>query len=486
MNITLQPIPIIGIGFFIIDLKQTMTKLSKIDFLIIGVYIIFLLFIAFRLWRGKNNSAEDFLLAGRRLTLPSFIATLVSTWYGGILGVGEFTYLYGISNWLVFGVPYYLAAFIFAMFIAKKARRMQLYTIPHQLEKTYGKTASIVGAFFVFIMTTPAAYTLMLAILINFILGWPIIVGLMLGTLFSLGYVWSGGFRSVVRTDIFQFLLMFLAFMLLLPFSILKFGGISFLQQNLPPSHFVWHGGQGAQYIIVWYFIALATLVEPGFYQRCFAAKTETVAKQGILYSILFWIFFDFMTTTTGLYARAALPNLQNPVSSYLELSYLVLPIGLQGLFLVGLLATIMSTIDSYAFLAAMSIGRDILWRLRDGKNEEKISYYTRIGLIFTAIISIIIAYSAQSVITIWKEIGSIGTPALLVPLAFSFSEKWKLRPPAALLTMISGSVVSGVWALTKVFAETGKYWLNVEPIFPGLTVTLAILVVDNYLKNRR
>lgn len=463
-----------------------MTKLSSIDFFIICLYIIFLIFIAIRLWKAKRNSAEDFLLAGRRLTLPSFIATLVSTWYGGILGVGEFSYMYGISNWLVFGVPYYLAAFIFAMFIAKKARRMQLYTIPHQLDKTYGKTVSIVGAFFVFIMTTPAAYALMLATLINFILGWPLIVGLFLGTLFSLGYVWAGGFRSVVRTDLVQFLLMFSAFMLLLPFSIFKFGGISFLQDNLPPSHFVWHGGQGAQYIIVWYFIALATLVEPGFYQRCFAARTETVAKRGILYSILFWIFFDFMTTTTGLYARAALPNLQNPVSSYLELSFLVLPIGLQGLFLVGLLATIMSTIDSYAFLAAMTVGRDILWRLRDGINQDRISFYTRIGLIFTAIVSIFIAWSAKSVITIWKEIGSIGTPALLVPLAFSFSDKWKLRPRAALLTIVSGSIVSGVWALSKAFGETDNYWLNIEPIFPGLFITLIILVVDNYFKNQK
>lgn len=465
-----------------------MNNVHTIDLVFILIYLFFLLFIAIRLWQNKRENVEDYLLAGRQLTLPSFIATMVSTWYGGILGVGEFTYLYGISNWLVFGVPYYLAAFIFAMFLAKRSRRSQIYTIPHQLDISYGKAPSILGAFFVFIMTAPAAYILMLAILINFILGWPLFIGLITGTLFSLCYVWNGGFRSVIRTDIVQFMLMFGAFLLLLPFCLFKFGGFSYLQQNLPASFFVWHGGQGAQYIFVWYFIALATLVDSSFYQRCFAAKTETVAKHGILYSILFWIFFDFLTTATGLYARAALPHLANPVASYVELSSLVLPIGLQGLFLVGLLATIMSTIDSYSFVSAMSIGRDIIWRLRDGKNENSISKYTQLGLLLSAIVSITIAYWAQSVITIWKEMGSIGTPALLIPLASSFFNNWKMRPRAAMLTMVSGAVVSGFWALSKtfeVFSGKGFYWLNIEPIFPGLFITLLIFLIDNYLKRR-
>lgn len=460
-----------------------MTNLRPVDFFIILLYVGFVLFLGFRRKQGKGGNSEDYLLAGRRLTLPSFVATLVSTWYGGILGVGEYSYLYGISNWLVFGVPYYLAAFIFAMFLAKRARRSKIYTIPHQLDKSYGKAASILGAFLVFVMTAPAAYVLMLATLMQFLFGWPLIWGLMAGTLFSVGYVWSGGFRSVVRTDLLQFALMFGAFFLILPLSAARFGGLDFLRANLPETHFLWHGGQGAQYIVVWYFIALTTLVDAGFYQRCFAAKTESVARRGILVSILFWIVFDFMTTFTGLYARAALPHLQNPVTSYLELSAAVLPVGLQGIFLVGLLATIMSTIDSYAFLSAMSIGRDMIWRLRGEKSEDNIARYTRIGLVLTAVVSIAIAWWAQSVIKIWKEVGSIAAPALLIPLASSFSERRRLRPRTALWSMVAGGGLSGFWALTKyvhVFSGQGSYWLNIEPIFPGLIITFLIWVFDN------
>ncbi|OQX83765.1 hypothetical protein B6D60_10055, partial [candidate division KSB1 bacterium 4484_87] len=94
-----------------------MYKLRLPDALIIMMYMVFVLYIGFQLWRKeKRSDISSFLLAGRRLTLPSFVATLVSTWYGGILGVGEYSYKFGISNWLVFGVPYYVAALIFGIF----------------------------------------------------------------------------------------------------------------------------------------------------------------------------------------------------------------------------------------------------------------------------------------------------------------------------------------------------------------------------------
>ena len=304
-----------------------MINLHPLDFSVILIYLIFIIFIGIKIWRNeKQSDIKSFLLASRQLTLPSFVATLVSTWYGGILGVGEYSYKYGISNWLVFGIPYYVAAALFGIFIAKKARSLELYTIPHQLEKAYGKTVSVIGAFFVFVMTVPAAYILMLAVLLKFVTGLPLIWGLILGTIVSTGYVMAGGFRSVIKTDIVQFSLMFLSFIILLPVAYYNYGGSEFLVQNLPKNHLVWHGGMGAQYIIVWFFIALTTLIEPGFYQRCFAAKSPRVAQLGIFVSIGFWIFFDFMTTFTGLYARAVLPGLTDPITSYLSLAEKLLP----------------------------------------------------------------------------------------------------------------------------------------------------------------
>ena len=96
-------------------------QLNPLDIIIIGIYFIALFLIGF-LRKKKQTKNEDFLLSGRRLTLPLFVMTLVSTWYGGILGVGEFTYQYGLSNWFVMGFPYYIFALVYAFFIAGKIR----------------------------------------------------------------------------------------------------------------------------------------------------------------------------------------------------------------------------------------------------------------------------------------------------------------------------------------------------------------------------
>ncbi|MCA9742570.1 sodium:solute symporter family protein, partial [candidate division KSB1 bacterium] len=122
-------------------------SVSGIDAVILAIYLGVTFYLG--IMKRSNGGAADFILAGRRVTLPAFVASLVSTWYGGILGVGEFTYRYGIANWLVFGVPYYLYALIFALFLARRARRTAFYTIPDQLERSYGRRTSIVGAVYI-------------------------------------------------------------------------------------------------------------------------------------------------------------------------------------------------------------------------------------------------------------------------------------------------------------------------------------------------
>ena len=67
------------------------------DSIIIGIYVITLIYIGFNRTKKSRSSPEEYLLMGRRLSLPGFVASLVATWYGGILGLGENTYFYGID-----------------------------------------------------------------------------------------------------------------------------------------------------------------------------------------------------------------------------------------------------------------------------------------------------------------------------------------------------------------------------------------------------
>ena len=446
--------------------------MSIIDYAIIIAYLAILIVVGITRRSRQNESAAGFILGGRRLTLPAFIATLVSSWYGGILGVGEYSFTYGVSNWLVFGLPYYLAAILFAIFLAKKARQSELLTIPDRLEKAYGKKTAVAGSVILFIVTIPGAYVLMLAVLGKFLFGWPFWLGGIIGVLFSLFYVHLGGFRSVVRTDLLQFGLMFAGFIVLFVILVVNYGGWSFLQSALPESHTTWHGGNSGWYIATWYFIALATLVEPAFYQRCFAVKNIKTARTGIFLSVGFWIVFDFLTTSCGLYARAILPDLAEPISSFPALAAEVLPPGLLGLFALAMISTVMSTVDSYSFLAASTFSRDIVWRVFKIP-DEKITLYTRIGLVLSGLIALVLALYFESVIDIWHDFGSVATPALLVPLFTAFVGKRRMKPYASLLCIIFSGGISLIWLILGNNLADGGYFLGIAPIFPGLITSL-------------
>ena len=303
--------------------------------------------------------------------------------------MGEYSFRYGLSNWLVFGVPYYLGAFLFAVLLARRARQTRFVSIPDALDRAYGRRAAVVGASVLLVVTAPAAYVLMLGVLAQLAFGWPLPIGVLAGTLFSTVYLFRGGLRADVTTDIVQFALMFLGFAVLDAVLAAEYGTLSFWRAHLPPSHLTWNGGRPAAAVLVWYFLALSALVEPSFYQRCFAARDGSIARRGVLLAIPFWFLFDALTTSAGLYARALLPGLSDPVASYPVLGSAVLPAGARGLFFLGLLATIMSTVDTYAFLSAQTAGRDLLWRIRGKGAEELVNRYTRIGIVVTAAISI-------------------------------------------------------------------------------------------------
>jgi SSS family solute:Na+ symporter len=284
-----------------------------------------------------------------------------------------------------------------------------------------------------------------------------------------------------VNTDILEFFLMFAGFGLILPFAAAQFGGLDFLRENLPPAHLTWKGGNTTQFVIVWFFIALWTFVDPAFFQRCYAARSEKVAKWGILVSILFWFVFDAITSLAGLYARAALPGLANPMMSYPLLAEATLPSVAKGFFYVGMLATIMSTLNSQTFVAAQTLGRDVYWRLRGEKDERNVTRYTQWGLAITAITSVALATWIPSVVRIWYTLGTVVIPGLLLPLVTSYFEPLRLPPRPAFAVMVSGWLTSLGW-----FLAGTVFPLPIEPMYPGLFASILVWGIARGVGGRR
>lgn len=470
-------------------LDRTLLHFTAADWTLVACYFVLLLYLGIRGRWKKEEREADYILGGRMLTLPGFVAALVTTWYGGILGVGEFSYTYGLSNWLVFGAPYYVFALIFAFAFARKVRESGMSTIPDMFYHRYGRNSGILGSVLVFLNSSPAPYTLMLAVLIQVVTGWPLVLSLIAGLIVSVVYVFIGGFRAVVRIDKLQFLLMFLGFFMLLAHLIPEHGFLDFLARELPPGHLTATGGHSVQYIAVWFFIALWTLVSPQFHQFTISARSPGTARSGIILSVGFWFVLDGITTFSGMYARALLPELGNAAMAYPLLADMVLPSVAKGLFFLGLLATVMSTNDGLMFISGLTAGRDIVAKCTGKEDEVSLRRYVRIGVLLTAFLSGAGALVFPSVIELWYVIGTLFIPALLLPLTAAYYPRLLIRPALTFVAMAGGFILSLGWFLvaqTGVATSDGRYPFDVEPMYIGLVFSAVVYLFGIGERKRR
>ena len=230
--------------------------------------------------------------------------------------------------------------------------------------------------------------------------------------------------------------------------------------------------------MIVWFLIALWTFADPGFHQRCYAAKTGDIAKKGILISIGFWALFDFLTTSTGLYSRALIPDIKQPVLAFPLLAEKILKPGFKGIFYAGLFATIISTLNSFLFLSGTTIGRDFIFRLSKHSSENKLKEYTVYGLIASGIIAALLAYAIPSVIQIWYTIGSICIPGMIIPVISAYYTKIKIDNKIVLIEMILAVAFSFTWYIVRDTFSDIAVINEIEPMLVGLGVSLIIHVI--------
>ena len=446
----------------------------SLDQSLVSIYLLSILFLGF--YKKSEKNTKNFLFAGRTLSLPSLVATIVCTWYGGILEVGRFTYQNGIATWIIFGLFYYIAALLFAKYIVPKIIQSNISSIPKLFNACYGRLPAIIATFCVILLTNPAPYLKILSTILLFIWNLNTLHSLFLGASISLIYTFTGGFQSVIRTDKIQFIFMFMGFILLITFSYLNFGGLTNLIQNTPDYAFALPGNLNWTFIFAWGFIALITFIDPGFYQRTFAGKSKEIVQKSIKISILFWFFFDFMTISCGIYALAILPSIET--SPYLDLANYVLPPFAKSLFIVSLLSIVMSTIDSLTFISGYTMGKDFIKILGYEVTERKKINYTRIGIALTSVLAIILANFFTYAVDIWYVLGSFIVPTLLIPLILAL---YKVNIQNINLLMVVPLIISIAWYLgIKAdfdYIQLPTYLEIIDPMYPGILSSLILFI---------
>ena len=249
-----------------------MISFNFLDYSIVVTFLLIVVIIGLIAAKGKNKTDDDYLLSGRKVGLLLFILTNVATWYGGILGVGEFSFRYGLVSWLTQGFPYYIFALIFAFFFASKIKSAELFTIPDKLEEVYGKKVGLISSVLIFILVSPAPYLLILGQIISMVFDLSYIYALIISSFVSSVYLIKGGYKSNIWADAFSFFVMFIGFIIIVLVAMNNYGGFQYLSQNLPEEHLTFTGGTSITFVTVWFLIALWTFTDPGFHQRCYSA----------------------------------------------------------------------------------------------------------------------------------------------------------------------------------------------------------------------
>ncbi len=421
----------------------------------------------------ESESVLDLLLMGRQLTLPLFVATLVATWYGGIFGVTRIAFEKGLYNFVTQGLFWYISYLLFALFLVKRIAPYKAVTLPDLIGKMFGPNSARLSAVFNFFNVLPIAYTISLGLFTQMLFGGNLFLNMLLGLILVMLYSSWGGLRAVVYSDLIQFFVMCSSVLFVFVFSLMQFGGIDYLTMNLPAAHFELTGGEGWLATFVWGFIALATLVDPNFYQRCFAADQERTARRGIYLSTIVWLCFDICTTAGAMYARAAIPEAES-AQAYLIYALQLLPNGLRGFFLAGILATILSTLDSYLFLAGTTLSYDLVPKKWRGNIRVH-----HLGILLVGILSLFFAYVFEANIkTVWKVLGSYFAACLLLPVLTGHLKPGFLRDRDFVTGSLTGVVAVSLWPFLK--PENGLWAL--DTLYIGALSTLLGLLTSRFI----
>lgn len=436
--------------------------LAPLDISVMALFGLAILGLGFST-RLKDHSVFQFLTAGRNLSLPAFVATLVCTWYGGVLGMGEAVQDYGLGTWLLLGVPYYVFAIVYAVGYAERVRDAEQISIPERLEKCFGRRVGLIGAVLIFLLAVPAAHVLMLGIVVQLASGWPLLPSVLVGALIGTLFLYKGGLLADVRVGFLAFVMMFVGFAVIAFYCLTHFDPAKVLAGIADPKLHQIDGGQGWIAVLSFLILGAWTLVDPGFHQRAASAESARVSRLGVLVSVGFWMVFDVLSITTGMYAVGLMKSPPaEPLQIFPVFADRVLPPGLKGIFLCGLLGTILSAFVGYTLVGGASFGREIVGRLRPGLDDRRIKQWTRVGLFVACGSAVVIGLSVDSVVDLWYSWAGLLLGALLIPVSVAYGVfgKWNASPRWIGASMIASFAGSFAWLIYG--KRTGNEFLNV------------------------
>lgn len=356
-------------------------NLSSLDLSIIIVYVLIVLLIGFY-FRKKNKNSEEYFLAGRNIGWIAIGASLFATnisseHFLGLAGTGSKSGLaVGHFEWLACLILL-LLGWVFTPFYLKSG----VFTMPEFLEKRYNTASryylsiiSIIG----YVLTKISIALYAGGILLNAVVGWDIVTSAVVIVLITGVYTLMGGLSAVIYTDLVQTIILIGGSIALTLIGLDKAGGWDNLVANTPVDFwsmfkplsdpdFPWTGIIfGAPILGIWYWCTDQYIV-----QRVLSAKNLTNAQRGTILAGFLKILPVFILILPGIIAFQISGGTISGDKAYPWLVTNLLPSGLKGLVVAGLLAALMSSLSAMFNSTSTLLTIDIFKKFKPNADEK-------------------------------------------------------------------------------------------------------------------
>jgi SSS family solute:Na+ symporter/sodium/proline symporter len=429
----------------------------------------------------KNRT--DFLVAGRSLSWPVLVFTLLSSWIGAgsLLAGAENAYRNGfVALWQPFGG--WVGLLVIGV-IAGRARHFAQFTVPDLLEARYNSAARVLGTIAIVI-----SYTIITSY--QFIGGGDILhlifpqierrTGLYIIAVFVIFFTAAAGMASIAYLDLVIGSLVTLTVIVAVPILLAHTGGWHVVRSALPATHFEVLGNYNLAGAVA---LALPTFLlligNQGMYQKFFSAKSESDAKKSVVGWIIGTTILETLLVAVAVISSATLhtdrPREIIPLTAKHSLPHLLGAILLGGVF-----AKIISTANNYLFSPATNLIHDVYERFINHRaTQRRTLVVSRVIVILLGLFAVLQATQFESVLKAslyaYTVYGAAVTPAVM---AVFF---WRRTTTAGAITSILlGTVITVAWQLAQqqgsahIQAQIG----GIDAVYPALIASVLSLVV--------
>lgn len=370
--------------------------LSSLDYGVIAAYFIAVFAIAWWVTRSEKKQASDYFLGGRNLGWFAIGASLFASNIGsehliGLAGSGAKGGVAVAQFEILAGIILLLLGWVFVPFYLRSG----VTTMPEFLQQRYGSAArtylSVVSI--IAYVLTKISVTIFAGAVVFEAIGFEFWTGAVAVVIATGIYTVMGGLKAVIYTDAMQMFIIVGGAITVTLIGLDTIGGYEALKTSLDPSffdmwkpatdpEFPWTGILfGAPILGVWYWCTDQFIV-----QRVLSAKDIHNARQGSIFGGILKQLPLFIFVLPGMVAAVlaskGLLTLESPDHALPTMIASILPSGLKGILVAGLLAALMSSLSSVFNSCSTLITYDFYKRLKPDASEKKL---VLIGQISTA-----------------------------------------------------------------------------------------------------